>query len=123
MCDSVLVYDDACGFCTWCASVLCRRADFDVVGFGELEASYLERLPREYEASAHLLTEDAVYSGGASVEEALLRTSRGERFRPVVSRLRDVAAYRWVREGVYRLVAANRAAFGRFLSSDSVDCE
>jgi hypothetical protein len=59
-----VVYDDVCGFCTWCAEFAARHGDVEPVGFSELSADQLARLPDDYEDCAHLLTDDAVYSCG-----------------------------------------------------------
>ena len=116
MSDAVLVYDDDCGFCTWWAEFLDGRADLRIVGFSDLDPSLRERLPPDFESCAHLVTDDAVHSCGASIEEALLRTDVGSRFRPAVESLRTFGTYRNVRELGYRRVADTRAWWGKLLS-------
>ena len=116
MSDAVLVYDDDCGFCTWWARFFEARADVRLVGFSELDPDLRERLPDRYETCSHLVTEDAIYSCGASIEEALLRSDVGAPLRPAVERLRGVGDYRTLREWGYRLAAGNRSLLGRALS-------
>ena len=106
-----LVYDDDCGFCTWCAEFAAKRGEFTLVGFSDLTPDQLARLPAEYEDCAHLLTDDSVYSCGEAIEEALTRVDSlarwpAEAFRLVPDRSR-------VREPLYRLVADNRVLFGK----------
>jgi len=112
----VLVYDDDCGFCTWWAEYLADRASFPIAGFSELTPELRERLPENYEDCSHLVTEERVYSCGASIEEALLRSDVGSPARPVVERLREVSAYNDVREWGYRWVADNRGLMGKIVS-------
>ncbi|MFC6719192.1 DCC1-like thiol-disulfide oxidoreductase family protein [Natrialbaceae archaeon GCM10025810] len=119
MTEPVLVYDDDCGFCTWWADLIDERSDLRIVGFSDLEdedPSLLERLPNDYESCSHLVTDEGVYSCGASIEEALVRTDLGSRARPAVDRLRDVGAYGSAREWTYRRIADNRAFWGKLLS-------
>ncbi|MDS0294167.1 DCC1-like thiol-disulfide oxidoreductase family protein [Halogeometricum luteum] len=111
-----LVYDDDCGFCTWCAEWLDDNADVRIVGFSELDDSLRERLPPSYENCAHLLVGEERYSCGASIEESLLRTEYGRFARPLVSKLREYGAYRNAREWAYRRGADNRDILGKFLS-------
>jgi predicted DCC family thiol-disulfide oxidoreductase YuxK len=75
-----------------------------------------DRLPDDYEDCSHLVTEDRVYSCGASIEEAFARSDLGERARPVVDRVREFEGYGTVREGAYRWVADNRDLWGKLLS-------
>lgn len=116
MADPVLVYDDDCGFCTWWAEFFEDRSGVRIVGFSELEPALRERLPAEYEECSHLVADGAVYSCGASIEEALLRTDLGSVARPAVERLRGIGAYRALREWGYRLGADNRDFWGKVLS-------
>jgi predicted DCC family thiol-disulfide oxidoreductase YuxK len=114
--DDVFVYDDDCGFCTWWAELFEDRAGLRIVGFSELSPALRERLPDEYETCSHLVTDENVYSCGASVEEALLRTDPGSSVRPAVERLQSVDRYRNLREWAYRRGANNRAVWGNVVS-------
>lgn len=116
--EPILVYDDDCGFCTWSARYVAGRSSVELVGFSELTDELLERLPEDYEDCAHLLTDDEVYSCGAGMEEAFLRTDLGEQLREPVGFLREFEEYERAREEGYRLVADNRDVFGQFLSAD-----
>lgn len=110
-----LVYDDQCGFCTWCTEFALRRGDFAAVGFSELTPDQRARLPRDYETMAHLLTDDAVYSGGAAVEQALARIY--PLLDPVFDALRSIPGYAWLREKLYRFGADRRDVLGKLRSS------
>ncbi len=116
MTDATLVYDDDCGFCTWWAEYFDDRSDVRVVGFEELTPELRARLPDEYENCSHFVTEDGVYSCGASIEEALVRTDLGENVRPLAEFLRTFEDYERLRERSYRRVADNRSFWGRLLS-------
>ncbi|WP_370518554.1 DCC1-like thiol-disulfide oxidoreductase family protein [Natronomonas sp. CBA1123] len=90
------VYDDDCGFCTWWADYFADKTTLEVVGFAELTDAQLERLPDDYEDCSHLLADDAVYSCGAAIEQALARADVPPRlpghlrFPPAVRGLRAV---------------------------------
>jgi len=116
MSDGTLVYDDDCGFCTWCADFVRTRSDVDIVGFSELDDELLERLPADYESCSHFVTEDEVYSCGASIEAALARTGPGELARPVLEFLHQFDDYERLRERAYRRVADDRSRWGKYLS-------
>ncbi len=116
MSDGVLVYDDDCGFCTWSAEFVAERSTLRLVGFSELDDDLLSRLPDDYEECAHLVTDERVYSCGAAMEEALLRSDLGSVARPAAESLRDLGPYRIAREWGYRRVADNRDLFGKVLS-------
>jgi predicted DCC family thiol-disulfide oxidoreductase YuxK len=116
--DPILVYDDDCGFCTWSARFVAARSTVELVGFSELTDELLDRLPEDYEDCAHLVTDEEVYSCGAGMEEAFLRTDLGEELREPVGFLRQFEDYDRVRERGYRLVADNRDLFGKVLSAD-----
>ena len=115
----VLVYDDDCGFCTWCAAFVDERSEVPIVGFSQLTPELREHLPADYEDCAHFVTADRVYSCGESIEQAFVRTSVGSPVRPIIDRLRGVEAYNAAREWGYRRVADNRALFGKFLSKST----
>ncbi len=111
-----LVFDDDCGFCTWCAHFAERHGDIDIVGFTDLSPDQLARLPDDYERSAHLLTDDAVYSGGAAIERALARDF--PELAPVFAALREVPGYASLRERLYRWGADNRVVLGKIVRDD-----
>lgn len=111
-----LVYDDDCGFCTWWADFFAARTAIQVVGFEELTPELRERLPDEYENCSHFLTDEAVYSCGASIEEAFTRTDLGRNARPLTKFLRNFEDYERLRERSYRQVADRRSLWGRLLS-------
>ncbi|MFC4542705.1 DCC1-like thiol-disulfide oxidoreductase family protein [Halosolutus amylolyticus] len=114
--EPTLVYDDDCGFCTWWAEYVDELSDLRVVGFSDLTPDLRDRLPEYYEECAHLVTDDRVYSCGASIEEALRRVDRGGPVDDAVDFLRHFEDYRRFREGAYRFVADNRDLFGKVLS-------
>jgi len=116
--DATLVYDDDCGFCTWCADAVADRSDVRVVGFSELTGEMRDRLPENYEECSHLVTDDGVHSCGASVERALLRSEVGEDVRPLVEFLRNFDDYARLRERAYRAVADRRSLFGQLLHGE-----
>jgi len=111
-----LVYDDDCGFCTWWADFFAERSDFRVVGFSELPDDLRERLPDDYEECSHLLADGEVYSCGASLEQAFVRSELGEDYRSVVEFARNFREYEDLREGVYGWVANHRGELGDFVS-------
>jgi len=110
-----LVYDDDCGFCTWCAAVGRERAGVVPVGFSDLSSAQRARLPEGYESCAHLLTDDAVYSCGAAIERTLAR------IHPALSGLFDllrrVPGYARLRERLYRWGADRRDWWGKIVSA------
>jgi predicted DCC family thiol-disulfide oxidoreductase YuxK len=114
--DAWFVYDDDCGFCSWWAAFLARRTDLGIVGFSSLTDEERERLPEDYEACAHLLTDGRVYSCGEAVEEALARgglvPSEPRTF------LNQFADYGRLRERLYREAADRRDVWGQFLADD-----
>jgi predicted DCC family thiol-disulfide oxidoreductase YuxK len=111
-----LVYDDDCEFCTWWADQLDRRSDLRVVGFSALSPELLDRLPDDYEECSHLVTDETVYSCGASIEEAVVRSDLGTDSRHVVEFLRRFEEYERLREHGYGWVADNRSLLGSVLS-------
>jgi len=110
------IYDDDCGFCTWWADQIADRTDLRLVGFSELTPALRERLPDDYENCAHLVTDDAVYSCGAAVEEAAVRAVDEGVARPIVDFLRQFEDYERRRERAYRWVADRRDKFGLVVS-------
>lgn len=116
MTEATLVYDDDCGFCTWWADFFADRSDVRVVGFAELTPELREQLPEDYEDCSHLVTDDGVYSCGASIEEALVRSDIGPDARPLAEFLRNFEDYERVRERSYRWVGNNRDLWGQVLS-------
>jgi len=111
-----LVFDDDCGFCTWCANFAARHGDVALVGFTELSPDQLARLPDDYENCAHLLTDDAVYSCGAAIERTLERDF--PELRAVFAALRTVPGYAALRERLYRAGADRRAMLGNVVRDD-----
>ena len=111
-----LVFDDDCGFCTWCANVGARHGPVETVGFQELSPDQLARLPDDYEDCSHLLTDDAVYSCGAAIERTLELDFPV--LRPVFGALRMVPGYAALRERLYRWGADNRAWLGKIVRDD-----
>lgn len=113
-----LVYDDDCGFCTWCAAWAVRHGEFDPVGFAELTAEQRARLPTDYEECAHLLTDDAVYSCGEATEEVLARIDEIPIPPELFDFLGGFADYERRREDAYRWVANRRDQWGKVVSAD-----
>lgn len=113
---TVVVYDDDCGFCTWCAEWIVRRGEFDAVGFANLTPEQRGRLPAGFTNCAHLLTDTGVYSCGEAVEQALIRAYPAlQRPFGVLDRL---PGYAGIRERLYEWVADHRAWFGRLCSAE-----
>ena len=109
-----LVYDDDCGFCTWCAEYAAERGEFELVGFADLTADQRARLPDDYEECAHLLTMEEVYSCGEAIEETLARVETPSRF--LARAFRRLPGSERIRESLYREVADRRALFGQVAS-------
>jgi predicted DCC family thiol-disulfide oxidoreductase YuxK len=117
MVEPTLVFDDDCGFCTWWAEFFDDRTDVRIVGFTDLTPELRARLPDDYEDCSHLVTDEAVYSCGQSLEEGVARI--GDEYgvtRDAVDFLRNFQDYERLRERGYRQVAANRDFWGQFLS-------
>ena len=112
----VIVYDDDCGFCTWCARWAVRHGSFDAIGFANLTPDQRARLPEDFESCVHLLTDDTVYSCGGATEQILRRTY------PALQRLfralRIVPDYVDLREYLYHWVADHRDRLGTVVSAD-----
>ncbi|MGB9986907.1 DCC1-like thiol-disulfide oxidoreductase family protein [Salarchaeum japonicum] len=111
-----LVYDDECGFCTWCARLADDLGDFELVGFHELTPDQRARLPDDYETCAHLLTDDAVYDCGEAMEQALARIHPV--FDAAFEVLRAVPGYPSLREKLYRWGADRRDWWGKIVRCD-----
>ncbi|THE66642.1 DUF393 domain-containing protein [Salinadaptatus halalkaliphilus] len=109
-----LVFDDVCGFCTWCAVFAAKRGEFELVGFSDLSPDQLARLPDDYEECTHLLTDEAVYSCGEAVEETLARVETPSRL--LAQAFRQLPNRETTRESLYREVADRRDVFGRLVS-------
>ncbi|MFB6300057.1 MAG: DCC1-like thiol-disulfide oxidoreductase family protein [Halobacteriales archaeon] len=116
MSDAMLVYDDDCGFCTWWADLFRDHSDIRLVGFSELTDDLREQLPSDYRQCSHLITDESVYSCGASIEEAFLRSDLGDDIRPVLSFIRQFEEYHDLRERGYRFVAEHRDLWGKLIS-------
>ncbi|MCY4729638.1 DUF393 domain-containing protein [Natronomonas gomsonensis] len=115
------VYDDDCGFCTWWADYFADKTTLEVVGFAELTDAQLERLPDDYEDCSHLLADDAVYSCGAAIEQALARADVPPGSRDVFGFLRQFEDYEQFRERLYHEVADRRGLWGQFLSKEQLE--
>jgi predicted DCC family thiol-disulfide oxidoreductase YuxK len=113
-----MVYDDDCGFCTWCADVGARFGDVEPVGFSELSPDQRARLPDDWRRSAHLLTDEDVYSGGAAVQGVLVRMNA--LFAAGFWLLETVPGYDRVRERLYRWGADRRDWWGRIVSREGL---
>ena len=109
----VLVYDDDCSFCTRAARFVSRHGAVAIVGFSALDPAMERRLPNDYEACAHFVTDDAIYSCGEAIERALATTG----FVPgqALAILRSIPGYAMARERGYETIAANRGTIGRLL--------
>ncbi len=114
--EPTLVFDDDCGFCTWWAEYFAERSDVRVLGYTELTPELRDRLPEDYESCSHFLTGEAVYSCGASIEEAARHVRTDAPAGELVTFLRNFEDYERLREGGYRVVAENRDLFGQLLS-------
>lgn len=114
--EGVLIYDDDCGFCTWWADYFENHTDIRVVGFTNLDPDLRAKLPDDYTNCSHLIIDDTVYSCGASIEQATIRTPLGRPFRPVVEFLRQFRDYERLRERAYRAAANNRSLLGHLMS-------
>ncbi|EMA33106.1 hypothetical protein C446_14629 [Halobiforma nitratireducens JCM 10879] len=110
------VFDDDCGFCTWWAEFFDERTALRIVGFSDLTPELRERLPENYEACSHLVTDEWVYSCGASIEEAFVRSDVAKPLRDGVLFLRNFEDYGRLREWGYRSVADHRAQWGQVVS-------
>lgn len=123
MSDGTFVYDEECGFCTWLAAYFGQRADLKLVGFAELTDEQRRRLPDEYEECSHLLTDEAVYSCGAAIEQALAAADVPPGSRDIFAFLRQFEDYERLRERLYWKLAERRALLGQFVSREQVGGE
>ncbi len=117
--DEFFAYDDDCGFCSWWADFFADRTDLRIVGFSELSEAEFERLPEEYEDCSHLVTDEAVYSCGAGIEQALARADLPPGSRDLFDFLRQFEDYERFRERLYHEVADRRDLFGQFVSRET----
>lgn len=111
----VLVYDDACDFCTRLARRLQRRArePLHIASFAELPAGkwLTELSDAQIRASSHFITpEGREYHGGESVTRALRLVRGGRLIAPL-----DLPGFTWLREAGYAFVAAHRSLVSRVL--------
>lgn len=113
-----LVYDDDCGFCKYFVHAALDRGEFEAVGFAELDDALRARLPDDYEECMHLVTDEAVYSCGAALEQVTKRTGAAGWWLTVVARA--LPRYPKVRERAYRWVADRRSVLGTYVSKRSV---
>lgn len=117
--DATFVYDDDCGFCSWCAELLVDHSGMAVVGFSDLTDEERERLPDDFEDCAHLLTDERVYSCGAAIEQAFLLSDLAPPGSDdAIGFLRQFGDYDRLREAVYRAAADRRDVWGSFASSE-----
>jgi len=98
---------------------LLRFGEFDPIGFSELTADQRARLPDEYEACMHLLSDEAVYSCGEALEPSLSRCGIVGRY--IVRAASLFPYWGWVRERGYRFVADRRSVWGRFRSCEHIE--
>ena len=110
----ILIYDDDCGFCTWCAEFADAQGDFEVVGFAALDDDLSSRLPDDWGTCAHLVAEGQIFSCGAAIEEALARLGGGWAIAMALFRL--VPYRERIREPLYRWGADRRSWWGKLLS-------
>lgn len=115
---ATFVYDDDCGFCSWWAAFFAERSELGIVGFSELTDEERARLPDDWEDCTHLLTDDAVYSCGAAVEEALLRSESAPWADELLRFLRGFDDYERLRERAYQEGADRRDVWGLLLSDE-----
>ena len=114
------VYDDDCGFCTWCAQQLLDHSDLDVVGFSQLADAERDRLPEDWEDGAHLLTDDEVYSFGEAIEQAFARSDVAPPATDdTLGCLRQFRDYNRLREKLYREAADRRDLWGMLVRQDT----
>lgn len=112
----VIVYDDDCGFCTWCARWAVRHGSFDAIGFANLTPDQRARLPDDFESCVHLLTNNRVYSCGAATEQILHQTY--PKLHGVFQLLHMMPGYTDRRERLYRWVADHRGQLGTYISTE-----
>lgn len=112
----ILVYDDDCGFCTWWARFFARHGNLEVIGFSDLDDALTQRLPADYRACSHVVTDNAVYSCGASIEQAIAHSRLEPIVNPILTVLRRFGMYRALREGGYHAVARRRDLWGKVRS-------
>ena len=111
----VVVYDEGCGFCRWCADLIVRRACRPVraVGVSELPVGeWLTALTAdEIVASVHLIAPNGhEYHGGHAVTQAA-RLLHGGR----VASAFDLPGLAWLRDAGYAVVAAHRGRLSRLV--------
>jgi predicted DCC family thiol-disulfide oxidoreductase YuxK len=113
-----LVYDDDCGFCTWCAEFAERHGEFELVGFGDLDAERKTRLPPDWEDCAHLLVDGETHSCGKAIELSLAWAF--PELRPLFGLARKLPGYDRLRERLYRWGADHRSRWGQVVSRDEI---
>lgn len=113
-----LVYDDDCGFCTWCADFAGRHGAFHLVGFADLTDDQRARLPENWEDCAHLFVDGETYSCGKAIELALAWAFPSTK--PLFGLARKLPGYERFRERAYHWAAERRALWGQVVSCDRV---
>ena len=121
MSEDAFVYDDDCGFCTWWADYFVQRTDLEAIGCAELTDAQRARLPDDCESCAHLLTDEAVYSCGAAIEQSFVRADLPPGSGDIVKFLGQFEDYERLRERLYREVADRRELWGQWVSRDRLD--
>jgi len=118
-----LVYDDDCHLCTWSATFAVRRSNIQPVrlsrvqnGTSRLDDDERDRLPDGYEECAQLLTEDAVHSCGAAMEQSLIFA--GVLPGSFVEGLRRFDGYERLRERGYHFLSNNRDHLAKVIDRD-----
>jgi predicted DCC family thiol-disulfide oxidoreductase YuxK len=112
----LLIYDDACGLCSFAANLVrMRLSEVDLAGFSQLpREGVLEDLDRDaVQTSVHLVTPEGVeYHGGEAVTR-LLRLLPGLE----LVRFLDWPVLRGLREIGYRVMVTQRSRVSRLLGA------
>ncbi len=103
----VLLFDGECGFCTSAAHRLMgwSTGGLDVVPWQRADLEVLGVSPEQCAEAVQFVSQVGRSSGGAAIAESLRYCRQPG---PAIGSLLRWWGIRWVREGVYRLVAANR---------------
>ncbi len=112
------MYDDDCGFCTFCVSHALDLGEFEAVGFSSMGDDLRARLPADYEECMHLVTDDAVYSCGEAVEQVARRTGAAGWW--LTAGAKGLPKYPTAREKLYRWAADRRGLWGKLARRESL---